>query len=378
MTPNARFGAARNRRVLVVGAKFGEIYLNAFLEARPGFELAGLLANGSPRARQLAQAYGIALYTSLDEVPPDIDIACVVVRSAVVGGMGTVLAQAMLERGAHVVQEHPLHPDDIVRLQRLAGEVGRIYWVNGFYAHTAAGRCWIEQARRVALALGNAPARFAHLATSRQLLYSSLDLLLQACGTTDATVEPIPDDNPDFQLLSVGLPGCRALLRLQTWLDPDDPDLHSLVMHQLTLGWPSGYLSLDASYGPVVWTSSPYDPRHRDNHHSLYRAGSAERPYLGWPPAAVLHAAPARWGDAFEIDAPASVARVLHLLARHLDGAAVPAAFDATYQLALARLWQRALQCAGPARERQVAAPPALDPCTLAAPSSSPDTVNAT
>ncbi|MBI0329423.1 Gfo/Idh/MocA family oxidoreductase [Burkholderia plantarii] len=375
MKPNAKFGAARNRRVLVVGSKFGEIYLNAFLEAQPGFELAGLLANGSPRARQLAQAYGIALYTSLDDLPPDIDIACVVVRSAVVGGMGTVLAQAMLERGAHVVQEHPLHPDDIVRLQRVAGEMGRAYWVNGFYPHTAAGRCWIEQARRVAAALDHAPARFAHLTTSRQLLYSSLDLLLQACGATDASVEPIPDDDPDFQLLRIGLPGCRALLRLQTWLDPDDPDLHSLAMHQLTLGWPSGYLSLEASYGPVVWTSSPYDPRHRDNQRSLYRAANAERPYLDWPPAATLHAAPACWGDTFEIDGPAGVARVLHLLGRHLDGAAAPEAFDAAYQLALARLWQHVLQCAGPARERHVTAPPELDPRALA--SSSSDTVNA-
>jgi len=360
----------RHRRVLVAGAKFGETYLNAFLAPQPGFELAGLLANGSPRARQLAHAFGIPLYTSLDDVPDDIDVACVVVRSSVVGGPGTALAQALLERGAHVVQEHPLHPDDIARLQRLAADQGRVYWVNSFYAHAPAGRSWIDHAHRVRHALGGTPAQFAHLATSRQLLYSSLDLLLQAGGAADATVERIADDDPAFHLLRIALPGCHALLRLQTYLNPDDPDLHSLSMHQITLGWPSGYLSLDASYGPVIWTSSPYDPGHRGNERSLYRTSDTDSPYLDCPPALTLQAAPASWRDALEIDGPAGVSHVLHALGAHLDGGDAPAAFDTGYQLALARVWQKTLQCAGPARERPVVPPPVIDPRTLAGPES--------
>lgn len=359
---------ARNRRVLVVGAKFGELYLNAFLAPQPGLELAGLLANGSPRARQLAQAFGIPLYTAIDDVPGDIDIACVVVRSTVVGGAGTLLAQALLERGVHVVQEHPLHPDDIARLQQLAAQRDRVYWVNSFYAHTAAGRGWIDGAHRVRQELDGEHAHFAHLATSRQLLYSSLDLLLQATGAADAGVEAFEtgrDDDPAFHLLRIGLPGCRAMLRLQTYLDPDDPDLHSLAMHQLTLGWPSGYLSLEASYGAVVWTTAPYDPRHRDADRSTYRTTGADSAYLDLPPALTLHAAPASWRDALEVDGPAGVAHVLHALCRHLDGDDAPHAFDAAYQLALARLWQKALQCAGPAQARRVAPPPSIDPRTL-------------
>ncbi|MDN7670984.1 Gfo/Idh/MocA family oxidoreductase [Burkholderia oklahomensis] len=356
---------ARNRRVLVAGAKFGEIYLNAFLAPQPGLELAGLLANGSPRARQLAHAFGIPLYTSIDDVPGDIDIACVVVRSTVVGGAGTSLAQAFLERGAHVVQEHPLHPDDVARLQQLAARRERAYWVNSFYAHTPAGRCWIDRARRVRRALDDEHAHFAHLATSRQLLYSSLDLLLQASSAVDATVDAAEDDDPAFRSLRVGLPGCRATLRLQTYLDPDDPDLHSLAMHQLTLGWPSGYLSLDASYGPVVWTAALYDPQHRDGNRSAYRTTGAESAHLDRPPVLPLHPAPTSWRDALEVDGPAGVAHVLHALRRHLDGTAAPAAFDPAYQLALARVWQKTLQCAGPARERRVAPPPAIDPRTL-------------
>ncbi|WIX26540.1 Gfo/Idh/MocA family oxidoreductase [Xanthomonas arboricola pv. corylina] len=95
------------RRVLIAGAKFGEMYLNAFLQDQPGLELAGLLATGSARAQQLAHAFGTPLYTAIEQLPDDIDIACVVVRSTVVGGTGTALAEALLRRGMHVIQEHP-------------------------------------------------------------------------------------------------------------------------------------------------------------------------------------------------------------------------------------------------------------------------------
>lgn len=41
-------------------------------------------------------------------------------RSAIIGGEGSQLAQAFLQRGISVVQEHPVHPDEITRLQSLA------------------------------------------------------------------------------------------------------------------------------------------------------------------------------------------------------------------------------------------------------------------
>lgn len=356
------------RRVLIAGAKFGEIYLNAFLQAQPGLELAGLLAHGSARARQLAHAFGIPLYTAPEQVPDEIDIVCVVVRSTVVGGAGSALAETFLRRGMHVVHEHPLHPDDLARLQQTAGQHGGVYWVNSFYPHTPAGRCWIEQAQRVRRLLDGATPSFAHLTTSRQLLYSSLDLLLQACGATEETEEAdiadvavtaLADDDPVWHALRLKLPGFNAALRLQTYVDPLDIDMHSLAMHQLTLGWPSGYLSLEASYGPVLWASALYDPRHRTAQASLYRraAEAKERAWLGATPVLGLHAAPPDWQSAFEIDGPAGISHVLQALRAHLDGAAVPPGFGAGYQRALARLWQRTLRCAGAARETHVPPP---------------------
>lgn len=45
--------ASPKQRVLIVGAKFGEMYLNAFMQPPEGLELVGLLAQGSARSREL-------------------------------------------------------------------------------------------------------------------------------------------------------------------------------------------------------------------------------------------------------------------------------------------------------------------------------------
>lgn len=350
----------KNRRVLIVGAKFGEVYLNAFLQPQAGIELAGLLARGSRRAQQLAHDFGIPLYTSIAQLPDDIDIACVVVRSTVAQGEGSQLAADLLRRGMHVLQEHPLHPDDVARLQALAQERGLIYWVNSFYPHVPAGRCWIDRAARIRGLLDGQLPCSAHLTTSRQLLYSTLDLLLQACGLADGSavgVEMLAGGDDCFVPLRLALPGgCRAMLRLQAYLDPADPDMFSLVMHQASLIWPAGYLTLAASYGPVLWTGVFHDPRHGDPEHTMYRHAEADGCYAQ-PTAMVLHAAPATWRDAFEIDAAAGVAHVLRALCQVLDGASVPAGFGPAHQLALARLWLAVLHAAPPVAARHLPPP---------------------
>ncbi|MFJ9990392.1 Gfo/Idh/MocA family oxidoreductase [Pseudomonas putida] len=348
-------------KVLVVGAKFGELYLNSFLVEQPGLQLAGLLANGSARARALANAFGIPLYTDIEQLPEDLDIACVVVRSAVVGGTGGERVEQLLRRGLHVIQEHPVHPDEIARHQALAQTHGRLYRVNGFYAHTPAGRCWVDTARRVRGLLGGSSPSLAQLTTSRQLLYSSLDLLLQALG--DSGQEPaqvsLVQRDAEFDTLALALPGQSVLLRLQRWMSPDDPDLHSLVMHQMTLGWPNGYLSLDASHGPVNWTPALHADSHADDRQTLYASPGG---YQDRPTATPLLAAARDWRSAHEVEGPAGVAWLLQRLREHVEHATpLPAVLDDSYQLAVARLWQDVLRCVGPAEQRQVPPPRALD-----------------
>ncbi|WP_332684771.1 Gfo/Idh/MocA family oxidoreductase, partial [Escherichia coli] len=75
--------ASPKQRVLIVGAKFGEMYLNAFMQPPEGLELVGRRGAGSARARELGQAVGIPLCTSPEPLTRMPEIAGIVVRSAV-------------------------------------------------------------------------------------------------------------------------------------------------------------------------------------------------------------------------------------------------------------------------------------------------------
>jgi thiazolinyl reductase component of yersiniabactin synthetase len=170
--------AIPKQRVLIVGAKFGEMYLNAFM--RPGRAGTGWPAGPGKRAiEELAHAFGIPLYTSPEQITEMPDIACIVVRT-VAGGTGTQLASTFDARCARH-SGASLHPDDISSLQTLAQEQGCCYWVNTFYPHTPAGRTWLSDAQQSRRCLAKAPP-VVHATTSRQLLYSTLDLLLLALG----------------------------------------------------------------------------------------------------------------------------------------------------------------------------------------------------
>jgi len=345
--------ASPKQRVLIVGAKFGEMYLNAFMQPPEGLELVGLLAQGSARSRELAHAFGIPLYTSPEQITRMPDIACIVVRSTVAGGTGTQLARHFLTRGVHVIQEHPLHPDDISSLQTLAQEQGCCYWVNTFYPHTRAGRTWLRDAQQLRRCLAKTPP-VVHATTSRQLLYSTLDLLLLALGVDAAAVEcDVVGSFSDFHCLRLFWPEGEACLLLQRYLDPDDPDMHSLIMHRLLLGWPEGHLSLEASYGPVIWSSSLFVADHQENAHSLYRRPEILRDL----PGLTRSAAPLSWRDCCETVGPEGVSWLLHQLRSHLAGGNTTAARPKVHQIALSRLWQQILRKTGNAEIRRLTPP---------------------
>ncbi|WP_031935720.1 yersiniabactin biosynthesis oxidoreductase YbtU, partial [Escherichia coli] len=304
-------------------------------------------------SRELAHAFGIPLYTSPEQITRMPDIACIVVRSTVAGGTGTQLARHFLTRGVHVIQEHPLHPDDISSLQTLAQEQGCCYWVNTFYPHTRAGRTWLRDAQQLRRCLAKTPP-VVHATTSRQLLYSTLDLLLLALGVDAAAVEcDVVGSFSDFHCLRLFWPEGEACLLLQRYLDPDDPDMHSLIMHRLLLGWPEGHLSLEASYGPVIWSSSLFVADHQENAHSLYRRPEILRDL----PGLTRSAAPLSWRDCCETAGPEGVSWLLHQLRSHLAGEHPPAACQSVHQIALSRLWQQILRKTGNAEIRRLTPP---------------------
>ncbi len=360
------------RRVLIVGAKFGELYLNTFLQPRPGLALAGILAQGSARSQQLARDFNVPLFRSLDELPDDIDIACVVIRAEVIGGQGDQLTEALLARGIAVIQEHPLDADAIKRHQSTADQHGGMFWVNSFYSQCHAGRSWLHAAQQIRRLSQQRPVS-GYVTTSRQLLFSALDLLLQAVHCPEQTEHPKQIEitytgqrGNTFHCFELELAGTTIALDVQSYLDPRDPDMHNLVMHKMTLIWPAGYLTQEASYGPVIWTPALYAPNHLNSDQSLYlTAGQPDGAYQHQTTAQILCPASKNWLTAFECDGAEGVASLLNTFNAVLNGTPCPPAFRYDYQQRLANLWQHILRIMGEPVMQDLPPPRWIDPAQL-------------
>lgn len=255
-------------RVIVCGTSFGRIYLRAVHED-PSVELAGVLSTGSAASRRYADAYGVPCYSDPGELPHDIDVACVVVRAGVAGGSGAELAQRLMARGIHVLQEHLLHPDELTACLRTANEYGVRYRMNAFYPHVDAIRRFIAAAE--VLRRDQRPLYVDAVAGS-QVLYPLIDVIGRAVGGLRpwrfADAEPPPRElaalahmpGPYTHLHGV-IGGTPVSLRVQNQIHPADPDNHALVLHRLWLAFESGVLTLADTHGPVLWSPRMHSAR---------------------------------------------------------------------------------------------------------------------
>lgn len=367
-------GGGRPFRVVVCGTTFGQVYLEGLHRAGPEIELAGVLGRGSERTALCARHYGVPAYDDPDDLPGDVDAACVVVRSGLLGGGGVQLAQRLMERGVHVLQEHPLHHDELAECLRVARRAGVVYHLNSFYPHVEPVRRFTAAAREL---MGGGRPAYVDAACGFQLAYSLLDILGGVLGgvrpwaLADA---PPPDDlrrvaadaDLPFRSLDGVIAGVPWTLRVQNQLDPGDPDNHAHVDHRVTVGTEGGSLTLLATHGPIVVARRPQYP------HAPRDPGS--RPHFGAaadgaaPPSARVvgdHEAPDFARVFGEVWPPAVRRAVLELRDAVLTGRGVRQ--RAQYHLSLCLLWQDITARLGPPELIRRESPRALEAERLAA-----------
>lgn len=252
-------------RVIVCGTTFGRVYLRGIRRLSERFELAGILARGSAHSRACAQQYGVPLYTSVEELPvEDIDMACVVVRSSVVGGVGTDLAVGLLERGIHVLQEHPVHQADLVNCLKTARTSQARYALNSFYPDLYFVRQFIRAAKR---ALENSRAVTIDATCGINVLYPLLDILgqiFQGFRPWSFSAPLESSTNTPLTSLDGTLAGVPLRLGIQNSMSAKDPDNSGLLLHRISLYTENGTLLLPDTHGPVLWVPRMYVERDKD------------------------------------------------------------------------------------------------------------------
>jgi thiazolinyl imide reductase len=263
-------------RVLVCGTNFGRFYAEA-VRRRPGYTLAGILSRGSAASRDYAESLGVPFYADTDDLPADIDAACVAVSSSISGGQGTDLARALMDRGIHVIQEHPVHLTELTGNLKHARSRGVQYRLSTHYPHVAPVRAFIEAARRL---VARQRPLFVDAATPIHLMHPLVDILGQAMGTLRpwrfADPAPLPAEiGPQpFRSLHGVFAGVPLTLRVHHQLDPSDRDNHALHWHRIALGTEGGVLTLADTHGPVLWNPRLHIGRDADRRFVLDGPGT--------------------------------------------------------------------------------------------------------
>ncbi|GAB7045059.1 Gfo/Idh/MocA family oxidoreductase [Catenuloplanes indicus] len=346
---------SRPLRVVVCGTNFGRFYTRA-VAAHPGCTLAGVLSTGSDYSRAHAAAAGVTSYTSAAELPSDVDAACVVVGGAVSGGHGTELALALLARGVHVLQEHPVHPDEIAACLRAARKAGVQYRVNTHYRHLAPVRQFLDAAARLR---ERRTLLFADVATSVHVLQPLADILIRALGGARPRRLSVPSDSAPLRSLHGELAGVPLTLRVQNQIDPGDRDNHALFWHRIALGTDGGVLTLADTHGPVLWSPRLHAPRDADRRLLTTGAG----PSLDLPTTSVLGAATQpTYRDAFDDLWPRAIGVALSELAGAIEAGGDPLR-GGQPDLAMAGWWRELMEVLGPP---ELISPPAPVPLAAA------------
>lgn len=240
-------------RVLVCGTNYGLTYREAIRLAPRVFELAGIFARGSAHSRNAAKESGVPLYRQVESLPGTIDIAC-----AAMGTSGEEAVLGLLERGIHVLCEHPHNPDFLDMAMRTAAEHGARFHVNGHFAGLKAASVFIEYCT-VARSYG-APIFLDAMVTDRST-YAALDIFRRVTNTLEPCRLAARDCSSPFITIKGGVGGVPTTFQIQRsgtkgHIVLMDGDPRYIVDLRLTVGFPQGVLTMLSTAGPVVWNSN--------------------------------------------------------------------------------------------------------------------------
>ncbi len=253
---------SKKKRIVVCGTGFGSLYLDAIAKDSD-LDVIGILSKGSSQSMELAKKNGVPLYTDVDAVPwQECDLALVAVKSLISGGSGGKLAQKILEQGVSVLQEQPVHWQEVKTLQQVAKEHGCTYSINNFYRELPAVKQMIIEARKLR---EQTILSELFVTCSFQVLYPVLDIL-------DEIFEPLELER--VELLSkqrlVVLQGIinRIPFHLQLYheYNPVNLDDSMAVMFRMDFETNGGNLVLTDPQGMLLWQSHflmPFDENHR-------------------------------------------------------------------------------------------------------------------
>lgn len=236
--------------IWVIGATFGAYYARALASSG----ITAIVGRGAERGKTLADAlmcdYFSSVEQALENIPPP-RLAIIAVRSSVMGGAGDQIAHSLLKEGTAVLQELPIHTEDIMGSFRIARQYGARFGITAFYDALPPVRHFTETAHRLA---EHTVIRSVEMRTSIQVLHCALCVLsdiLQCSPSGNVATVPTADEGKVLVTSHWGkIPVDIVLLNQMDQQSPDNgvqPFLHIVLITD------EGELILPSPFGQFFW-----------------------------------------------------------------------------------------------------------------------------
>lgn len=252
------------KQVLLCGTAYGQSYLPAIFQDRD-LELAGILSRGSDQSRRLAEQYGVELYLQADDVPDNIDLACL----AIPEDPALNLAEFFLKKNTHILIEHPVGAEGIHRLKTASENIPARCHINSHFPELPPTREFIALCQK--LNRLSEPQSIIVQCNSRTL-FSTIDILMRCFEQQGLVQQGLVQEGliqPSYQQLNFTPQTISSLghyiqattllnttpcsINYQKWRYARDNSEDSPLGHGITMSYPEGVLQLCGSFGPCLW-----------------------------------------------------------------------------------------------------------------------------
>ncbi len=240
-------------KVVVCGTGFGMFYIEALRCLKKDFEIVGIVAKGSVRSQKCASFYNVNLYHSPEEVPDDVDIACVAVRSGSLGGAGTEMSLKFLERGIHVILEQPVHHEELKQCFQTAQKNKCCFMTGDLYMNMPEIRRFFQVCRF--LDSRGEKIEYLRAGSCVQAFYPFAELLLHLVPNGKVEISYVGEQQADFKQIIGTIGNIPFTFQFNNTINPKDPDNHMQILHNFCCYYPSGRLELVDTRGLLLWYS---------------------------------------------------------------------------------------------------------------------------
>ncbi|GMQ58846.1 hypothetical protein AN1V17_32420 [Vallitalea sediminicola] len=238
-------------KTIVCGVGFGQFYLEALQLIQDEVEIIGILSNGSEKSKDCAKYYGVDLYTDIDDVPSDIDLACIAVKSEIMGGQGVDLAIDFLERNRNVILEHPVCYKNIAKCMKTARQHNVFFKVGDLYTNLPSVKKYMDCT--IELFKIQTP-QYIEIQCSTRVLFPMVHILSKLLPS----ISPIKVVNCTkglgiYQIISGTIGKIPFLLKANNELNINEPDSYIREFHRFSIDVQGGRLTLTDTHGPTIW-----------------------------------------------------------------------------------------------------------------------------